>query len=70
LEHNHLTRANSGGLNGAKCYCGKKIIETFISGPSIERIYRQKTKYNLKVPDIIKQAIADNFKSRGCFKGV
>lgn len=41
--------------NGNLCYCGKRgCVETYISGPSLEKRWYEITGMNQKLPDIIK----------------
>jgi fructokinase len=42
--------------NGPPCYCGKRgCVETYLSGPAIERAYRERTgRDGVKLPEIAK----------------
>jgi fructokinase len=40
-------------VNGAACYCGKRgCVETYLSGPAIERAYRERTGKDARLPEI------------------
>jgi fructokinase len=42
-------------VNGPACYCGKRgCVETYLSGPAIERAYRERTGKDARLPDIVK----------------
>jgi predicted NBD/HSP70 family sugar kinase len=39
------------------CYCGRKgCVETVISGPALERFYRQRTGVSMRLPEIVARA--------------
>ena len=41
--------------NGKKCYCGKKgCVETYISGPALEKRWEEMTGKNQLLPEIVK----------------
>ena len=43
--------------NGAQCYCGKRgCVETVISGPALERFYRERSGRTLKLEGIVQAA--------------
>lgn len=43
------------------CYCGRRgCVETVCSGPSLERYYAEKSGTNLRLPEIVKLAMAGN----------
>jgi fructokinase len=45
-------------VNGPPCYCGKRgCVETYLSGPAIERAYRERTGKDARLPAI---AIAED----------
>jgi fructokinase len=40
-------------VNGAPCYCGRRgCVETYLSGPAIERAYRERTGKDARLPEI------------------
>ena len=42
-------------VNGAACYCGKRgCVETYLSGPAIERAYFERTGKDARLPEIAK----------------
>ncbi len=46
-------------VEGGPCYCGKVgCVETLLSGPALERFYRQRTGEPLRLPDIVARAEA------------
>ena len=52
--HNPLPWTHQDELMSNQCYCGKSgCIETFLSGPSLERSYSQRTGATLSVKEIV-----------------
>lgn len=46
-------------VEGGLCYCGRVgCVETLLSGPALERFYRQRTGEPLRLPDIVARAEA------------
>lgn len=42
---------------GPPCYCGRRgCIETYLSGPAIERAFRERTGEDLRLPEIVARA--------------
>lgn len=40
-------------VNGPSCYCGRRgCVETYLSGPAIERTYRERTGKDVRLPEI------------------
>jgi fructokinase len=57
--HNSLPWPRNGERPGPDCYCGKQgCIETWLSGPGLEREYAFATGEQLKVPDIVQLELA------------
>ena len=55
--HNPLPWPRGGELPGPRCYCGRRgCIETFLSGPGLERDYREATQSELPCLEIAEQA--------------
>jgi len=55
--HNPLPWPQSAELPGLQCYCGRYgCIETFLSGPGLERDYAQAAGSAARVPDIVAAA--------------
>jgi len=49
--------------NGNKCYCGKQgCVETYISGPALEKRWKQLTGKSQNMPEIIRNL--ENFKAK------
>lgn len=43
--------------NGNPCYCGRRgCVETYISGPALERRWREITGYDERIPEIVKSS--------------
>ena len=62
--HNPLPWAHEGELPGKKCYCGRTgCLETFISGPAIEREFKNLHGRNLNMKNIVKESLAGNLKA-------
>ncbi|MEC7443329.1 MAG: ROK family protein, partial [Pseudomonadota bacterium] len=62
--HNPLPWAHEGELQGRKCYCGRTgCLETFISGPAIEREFKNLHGSNLNMKNIVKESVAGNLKA-------
>lgn len=59
IHHGHLNIAGEWGHhtlhpNGRDCYCGRKgCVETYISGPALERSWKEKTGRSQTLPGII-----------------
>ncbi len=57
--HNPLPWPRPAELPGPACYCGKQgCIETFVSGPGLERDHRTVTREDLASPEITERASA------------
>ncbi len=57
--HNPLPWPQANELPGATCYCGLKgCIETFISGPGLERAYQERTQNTLSGSEIVEKGAA------------
>ena len=68
----HVGRTNIAGEwghhcikpNGNECYCGRKgCVETYISGPALEKKWNQLTNQNTSVLDIIKNSQENAYKT-------
>jgi fructokinase len=56
--HNSLPWMSAGELPGPQCYCGRRgCIETFLSGPALERDYREATGATLTSRAIASNAV-------------
>tara|TARA_B100001029_G_C15013969_1_gene426081 strand:- start:232 stop:1146 length:915 start_codon:yes stop_codon:yes gene_type:complete len=52
--HNPIPWVKEGELPGERCYCGKNgCLETFISGPAVERQYKNRLGKELEMPNIV-----------------
>jgi fructokinase len=55
--HNPLPWLGDDERPGDRCYCGRRgCIETFLSGPALERVYRRATGEAMTVSEIVHQA--------------
>ena len=55
--HNPLPWCEADERPGPECYCGKTgCIETFLSGPGLEREYERQRGRRLPAPDVVKAA--------------
>ena len=69
--HNPLPWAHEGELSSKKCYCGKTgCLETFISGPAIEREFKNLHGRNLNMENIVKESEAGNLKAEQVIKNL
>jgi len=67
--HNPLPWAHEGELSSKKCYCGRTgCLETFISGPAIEREFKNLHGRNLNMENIVKESEAGNLKAEQVIK--
>ena len=69
--HNPLPWANEGELPGKKCYCGRTgCLETFISGPAIEREFKNLQGKHLNMKNIVRESGAGNLKAEQVIKNL
>ena len=67
--HNPIPWIRKGELPGNECYCGRNgCLETFISGPAIERDFKNLHGSKLKLKNIVKQSEAGNLKAEQIIK--
>ena len=68
----HVGRTNIAGEwghhcikpNGNDCYCGRNgCVETYISGPALEKKWNELTNQNISVSDIVKNSQEDAYKT-------
>ena len=69
--HNPLPWAHEGELSSKKCYCGRTgCLETFISGPAIEREFKNLQGRKLNMENIVKESEAGNLKAEQVIKNL
>ena len=69
--HNPLPWIHEGELSSKKCYCGRTgCLETFISGPAIEREFKNLHGRNLNMENIVKESEAGNLKAEQVIKNL
>ena len=65
--HNQMPWLNKAETKSRKCWCGSiNCIETFISGPAIEKDFFEERNQKLKLEDIAKNDINEDLVSRKC----
>ena len=69
--HNPLPWAHEGELSSKKCYCGRTgCLETFISGPAIEREFKNLHGRTLNMKNIVKESEVGNLKAEQVIKNL
>lgn len=66
--HNPLPWPQVNELPGPICYCGKKgCIETYLSGPGVQRDHLANTGFDLSPPEIAERALAGDVECEATF---
>tara|TARA_B100001027_G_C16246167_1_gene321981 strand:- start:46 stop:948 length:903 start_codon:yes stop_codon:yes gene_type:complete len=69
--HNPLPWAHESELPGKKCFCGRTgCLETRISGPAIEREFKNLHGRNLNMKNIVKESTKGNLKAEQVIKNL